>query len=145
MQPYIIAFGVFALITLLLIVWIFLLQRKIQRLVAGKNGATLEQAIHDNHARIEMLEREHTLVRGALAEVDIRLRKKIDGVRIHRFNPFQGVGGNQSFASAFLDEEKNGVVISTLYSRERVSVFAKPIKKGASEFELTEEEQRVLS
>ncbi|NIT70429.1 DUF4446 family protein, partial [candidate division KSB1 bacterium] len=59
------------------------------------------------------------------------------GVGTVRFNPFKGTGGGQSFAAAFLSEHGNGVVISTLYSRERVSVFAKPIQSFASEYELT--------
>ena len=41
-----------------------------------------------------------------------------------------------------LNEEGNGVVLSSLYSRERMSIFAKPIKNGKSEYELTEEESK---
>jgi len=44
-----------------------------------------------------------------------------------------------------LNEENDGVVLSSLYSRERMSIFAKPIKNGKSEYELTEEEQNALS
>jgi hypothetical protein len=60
-----------------------------------------------------------------------------------RFNPFKGTGsgGNQSFATTFLNEENNGVVISSLYSREHTSVFSKPIKNGVSEYELSDEEK----
>jgi hypothetical protein len=44
------------------------------------------------------------------------------------------------------DIDKNsGVALSSLYSRERMSVFAKPIKNHKSEYELTTEEKEVLS
>ena len=43
-----------------------------------------------------------------------------------------------------LDEDGNGVVLSSLYSRERMSVFAKPIKNNKSEYELTAEEKEAL-
>jgi hypothetical protein len=43
-----------------------------------------------------------------------------------------------------LNEEGDGVVLSSLYSRERMSVFAKPIKNKKSEYELTVEEKAVL-
>ena len=43
-----------------------------------------------------------------------------------------------------LNEEGDGVVLSSLYSRERMSIFAKPIKNGKSEYELTEEEKKLL-
>ncbi|MDE2188580.1 MAG: DUF4446 family protein, partial [Patescibacteria group bacterium] len=34
--------------------------------------------------------------------------------------------------------------ISSLYSRDHVSVFGKPIKKHASEYELSEEEKEAI-
>jgi len=43
-----------------------------------------------------------------------------------------------------LNEDGDGVVFSSLYSRERMSIFAKPIKNGKSEYELTEEEKEAL-
>ena len=61
-----------------------------------------------------------------------------------RFNPFKDVGGNQSFAIAIVNEDGDGIVLSSLYSRERMSVFAKQIKKGISEVELTEEEKIIV-
>ena len=60
------------------------------------------------------------------------------------FNPFPDQGSNQSFAIGMLDEEGNGLVISSLYSRERISVFAKPVKNGKSEYELSTEEKEAL-
>ena len=43
------------------------------------------------------------------------------------------------------NEEGDGLVISSLYARERMSVFAKPIKNGKSEYELTQEEIEVIN
>jgi len=62
-----------------------------------------------------------------------------------RFNPFIDAGSNQSFAIAMLNDEGNGVVMSSLYARDRMSIFAKPIVRGKSEFELSSEEKEVLS
>ena len=45
---------------------------------------------------------------------------------------------------AFLNDEGDGVIMSSLYARDRMSIFAKPIKKGKSEFELSAEEKEVL-
>jgi hypothetical protein len=43
-----------------------------------------------------------------------------------------------------LNEEGDGLVMSSLYSRERMSIFAKPIKAGKSTYELTAEEKEAL-
>ena len=44
-----------------------------------------------------------------------------------------------------LNEDGDGVVLSSLYARDRMSVFAKPIKNNKSEYELSNEEKEVLS
>ena len=76
-----------------------------------------------------------------------RLQRSIQAVETIRFNPFKGTGegGNQSFATSFLSENGDGVVISSMYSRDRVSVFSKPLAKFVSSFELMEEEKEVIA
>ncbi len=73
-----------------------------------------------------------------------KIRKSIRGVETVRFNPFADSGSNQSFAVVILNEDGEGVVLSSLYSRERVSIFAKPIIKHGSEYDLTDEEKEAL-
>jgi hypothetical protein len=75
-----------------------------------------------------------------------RIKKKMTNVSTLRFNPFQGegLGGNQSFSSVFADEEGNGAVITSMHTRERTNVFAKPLQKWKSEYELSKEEKQVI-
>ena len=131
---------------LALAVWVILLERRIARLTGGSDARSLEDTINKNQADLERLFAFREEMEGELGRIDKRIKKKIHGVKTLRFNPFQGTGsgGNQSFATALLDEEGDGVVISSLYSREKMSVFAKPIKGRQSEFDLTEEEKEVL-
>jgi len=131
---------------IVLLIWVILLERRISSMLSGKNGASLEDAINANHSAIDELVRFRAAAETELGNLDARIKKKIHGVKTLRFNPFAGTGsgGNQSFATSFLNEEGDGVVISSLYSREKVSVFAKPVKARTSEFELTEEEKEVL-
>ena len=68
----------------------------------------------------------------------------IQGIGMIRFNPFKESGGDQSFSIALLDGNKDGVVITSLYGREGNRIFAKPIKKGKSEYLLTEEEKEAI-
>jgi hypothetical protein len=72
-----------------------------------------------------------------------RIARSVRSAGAVRFNPFQS-GDGQSFAAAFLDEKGDGVILSTLSLRERVSVFAKPVKNYASPHELTEEEKAAM-
>ncbi len=65
-------------------------------------------------------------------------------VGIIRFNPFPEVGSNQSFSIALLDNNNDGVVITSLYSRDENRVYGKPIKNGISEYSLSKEEIRAI-
>jgi hypothetical protein len=73
------------------------------------------------------------------------MKKTIRKVETVRFNPFEDHGSNQSFAIAFVNDEGDGVVMSSLYARDRMSIFAKPVKNNKSEFDLSAEEKEVLA
>jgi hypothetical protein len=81
-----------------------------------------------------------------LTSVEKRLKRSSQAIHTVRFNPFKGTGsgGNQSFATAILNQNEDGVVVSSIYSREHTSVFSKPIKKGSSEYELSNEEKEAV-
>ncbi len=68
----------------------------------------------------------------------------IQKVGVIRFNPFKEIGGNQSFSVALLDGHNDGIVITSLYSRDGNRVFAKPIKKGKSKYLLSKEEKKAI-
>lgn len=127
--------------------WVVVLHRRINKLVAGKNGQSLEEVIGAIGADVRALEgfRDHTL--STIARHEERIRRSIQGVETVRFNAFRGngEGGNQSFAVALLSEDGSGTVVSSLYARDRVSVFAKPVKNFSSEHGLTEEEKEAIS
>lgn len=101
-----------------------------------------------NHLKKETdeLTRFRTELEGYLEGVEKRLRRSVQSVHTVRFNPFKGTGGggNQSFATVFLNEDGDGVILSSLYSREHVSVFSKPVTLHKSDFELSEEETSAL-
>jgi len=90
--------------------------------------------LEDNVKKIE----KATLDARSLA--DLGLHK----VGMVRYNPFSDTGGDQSFAVAFLDSQNNGVVISSIHSREGTRIYAKTIEKGNSKHHLTDEEKEVI-
>jgi hypothetical protein len=65
-------------------------------------------------------------------------------IGVIRFNPFQEVGGDQSFSVALLDAQNNGFVITGLYTREGNRIFAKPIENGQSKYLLSGEEKEAI-
>ena len=110
----------------------------------GKKTKDLEDVVLELKDNVQKLERAEEDLKKDMALVQNKLKKSIRGLQTIRFNPFPDQGGNQSFAISMLNEEGDGVVLSSLYSRERMSVFAKPIKNGKSDYELTGEEKEAL-
>lgn len=124
--------------------WLFSTEKRLKRFFAGKKGHNLEETIIELEKNITKLEEDKRKIEAELVVVNQKLRKSIRGLETIRFNPFPDQGSNQSFAIGILNEDKDGVVISSLYARDRMSVFAKPIKGGTSTYELSTEEKEAV-
>lgn len=134
-----------AVLSVLAIILILFLSIRVHRISIGKHGSledTLSRLARDVH-ELQGFRGELELY---LKHAETRLRSTLRGVGVVRFNAFSqnAAGGNQSFAIALLDEKLSGVVFSTLYARDRVGVYAKPIENGTSTFTLTEEEEEAV-
>ena len=131
-------------LAILAILLLIRLELRLQKLLAGSKADSLEDVINGLH---DDLRKQQDTTRDAnlrIDDLDARVKKTIQSIRTVRFNPFQDAGSNQSFAIVMADEEGNGVVLSSLYGRERMSVYAKPIAQFTSEHELTDEEQEII-
>ncbi len=126
------------------IVWIVIVEKRLKRFFLGKKAQDLEQTIVALEDNIIKLNKAKENNERELSVIKTKLRKSIRGLETIRFNPFPDQGSNQSFAIGILNEDGDGVVLSSLYSRERMSVFAKPVKSGKSEYELSTEEKDAL-
>jgi hypothetical protein len=66
-------------------------------------------------------------------------------INITRFNPFEDVGGDQSFILSILDANNSGAIITSLHSRDFTRVYAKPIKYGEGDnITLSKEEKLAI-
>ncbi len=137
-------FVLFGILILVQGFWVLSTEKRLKRFFLGKKAKDLEETMVSMQKDIEALTLARDKAERELAEINQKLAKSIRGLEVLRFNPFPDQGGNQSFAIGMLDQEGDGLVLSSLYSRERMSVFAKPVKKGKSEFELSDEEKEVL-
>lgn len=134
-------------ITLLLTIFILHLERRIHKLMKGKKGDSLEDLFNSMKNDLSNLQVFQKDIEGYMRTVEVRLRRSIQGMHNVHFKAFEGLesGGNQSFATAFLNEEGDGVILSTLHSRDRVNVFSKPITKFEPKIPLSQEEARALT
>jgi len=126
--------------------YVVFLHTKLRKFLADKNATSIGDSIANLAGRADTMEKFRSNLEEYLINVESRLKKSVQAVHTVRFNPFRaaGGGGNQSFATAFINESGDGVVISSLYSRDNVSIFGKPLKNHASEYELSGEEKEAI-
>lgn len=119
---------------------------RIARMLRGKNARDIDDVLVQIYRNISSFEQFQSKTVSDMAIMNNKLANSIQSVETIRFNPFKGngSGGNQSFATAIINEYGDGVILSSLYSSDRVSVFAKPLVNFASTYELTEEENQAL-
>ena len=145
-QSLTIALAAIATIIIVEFAWIIILETRLRRFMRGENGASLERTVRtilDRHDSFESFRKEMSR---ALSLIDTRIRTAPRGVGTVRFDAFSGdgSGGRQSFATALVSEDGDGVVISSLHARAVTRIFAKPVHAFTSEHELTEEEARAI-
>ena len=126
------------------VVWMIVTEKRLKRFFLGKKARDLEDTIISLEKDTADLKKAKEEMQKDIAVINSKVKKGIRGLETIRFNPFPDQGSNQSFAIGMLNEEGDGVVISSLYSRERMSIFAKPIKNKKSEYELSAEEKEAL-
>lgn len=80
-----------------------------------------------------------------LSELKQGMRKAVTKVGVVRFNPFRETGSDQSFVIALLDQDSNGVVVTSHYLKEYNRVYSKPILGGKSDYSLSEEEKQAIA
>ena len=117
---------------------------RLTKLLAGKNAKTLEDTIVRLREEVTKLFEHKKALDSRLDHIDGRVQNSVRWVATVRCNPFEGQGGKQSFSTMLLNEKGDGVMLTGLYARDKSSVYAKPIKGHASEFELSKEERELI-
>ena len=141
-----------AVVIVVLFLYCILLQTKINALtkrydyfMAGENGVSLERKLavevkelRDAAESIEQLFQQQQ----AIHTTQQNTFQKIGFVK---YNAFENIGNDLSFALTLLDGNNNGVCISSVYGRSESRIFSKPIVKGKSLVGLSQEEMESLN
>lgn len=131
-------------------VWIILLQinlgkiKKNQALIGG-GSRSLEETVIEQAKNLKVLDKDIHELYNISNQINALALKSLHKVGMVRFNPFKDIGGDQSFAMALLNGKNNGLVISSLYTKEGTRIFSKTVKMGKAEkHPLTEEEKEAI-
>lgn len=80
-----------------------------------------------------------------LSSLILESKYHIQKFGVIRYNPFSDTGGEQSFILAFLDALDNGIVLTSLHSRDSTRWYIRQVKEGKGvDIDLSEEEKRAI-
>ena len=98
----------------------------------------------DRFARVEAafaeIARRQDRTDERLGELERIARAEVPRVGFLRYNAFDDVGSDLSFALALLNADGDGVVLSSIYSREETRTYGKAVKSFASVQDASREE-----
>jgi hypothetical protein len=122
--------------------------RAAQRVVLGSeqrdlaaHAAALQQAFEELHAYVgDMAEG----LDARLAGLEAHLRGAVAHRSLVRYDAYNELSGQQSMSIALLDETRSGIVLSCIHHRDQARVYAKQLRDGHSELELSPEEAEAV-
>lgn len=123
--------------------------RSAQKAVLGELGETdlvshalkTERRVDDLADGIDEISR---VLSERMDETERRLDGAVTRAAVVRYDAFNESTGRQSSSVALLDVHGNGVVLSAILQREQARVYAKPVRGGESDLELSPEEREAL-
>ena len=120
------------------------LRRRVDNLTRGKDTESMEDIMLNFFERIESLEDGEKTTRSDIRSIKDNLKITYQKAGLVKYDAFREMSGALSYSLALLDKENNGVLISSMYSREGCYTYAKEIVNGKSEINLSEEEEEAL-
>ena len=146
------AAGGVALVALILALILALRLRRVrgaQRALIGGHGE------RDLVAHAAELQSEFGLLSGAMEDVAQRLQarmavaeRRLDGAIAHRalvrYDAYNEMSGRQSTTIALLDASASGLVLSSIHHRDQARLYAKRVREGKGDLDLSPEEAEAV-
>lgn len=152
--------GILALAALavaaLALIGCLLLARSLRRVRAAQKLVLGDGSSRDVVAHSATLQQAFEALQDYVGDVALRLDARLDEVEdglsgaisrraLIRYDAYNELSGQQSMSIALLDERGSGVVLTCIHHRDQARVYAKQIREGQGELELSPEEAEAVS
>jgi hypothetical protein len=109
------------------------------------SGQTLLDIVADVTGKVGGFEKVLRAQAKRQEELFALLGRSPRNVGVVRYDAFEDMGGRLSFSAALLDDHGTGLVITSINARAESRVYAKAVKGGGSEHNLSPEEQQAIA
>lgn len=120
------------------------INKRFNRLMRGSSISNLEQVIEKYINEIEEMNLNINKNSKEIKFLTEKMSTYKGKVEMVRYNAFGEEGNDLSYSVAFIDDHRNGVVLTSIYNRGESNSYAKPIINGSSNYKLSQEEISVV-
>ena len=121
------------------------LRRDLAVVQAGDDGQSFLASAARQVEHIARLRAELSSVEGRMHTLRLDVADALRHVAVVRYDAFRDMGGRMSFSAALLDDAGDGLVISAIHGRSETRSYAKGVKAGASDQQLSPEERQAIA
>ncbi len=114
-------------------------------LLGGGAGTSATKRIDELEARLGALESGAGALASRVAALEAAAQSVMPRVGFVRYNAFDDVGSDLSYALALLTREGNGVVLSSIYSREETRTYGKQVENYITAQDASGEEKAAIA
>jgi len=142
-----------AVLLVALLVWLVILHIRLSRLLqryltlmrGGDDGKSLEQILDSYLEQAQTTATQVEQLNSVARQLEKAAKLSLQHLGVLRFDAFPDAAGQQSYALALVDGHGNGVVLSSIASRQATRTYAKPLKQWETDYTLTDEEKEAIA
>ena len=108
------------------------------------NGNNIDEVLKNYIDKVEEVQNKNNEIIAYCEKLSNEISVCIKKVGMVRYSAFKDTGSDLSFALALLNDNKDGVILNGIYSREMSNIYAKQVKNGKCNNKLSEEEAQAL-
>lgn len=120
------------------------MKKKYNAFMEGKDAKSLEETILSRFRQVDDLKVNQELQNKDIQVLKATILKTYQKFGLVKYDAFNEMGGQLSFAMAMLNKENNGFLLNTVHNRGGSYTYVKEIVDGKSEINLSEEEEEAL-
>lgn len=120
------------------------LQNRYEKFMS-KEDVNLEELLVQYTKKLNTLLQNEKEMQSSIEYMEKTVKNCVQKVGVVRYQAIPNMGADLSYTVALLDESNDGVVFNGIYGRDGCYTYAKPIKAGASSYNLSEEEEEAIN
>lgn len=137
---------------IILFIWLFVviskfnkLNKRVSRFTEGADGVSLEEVILKRFSEMRQIVKNEKKQNIDIQTVNNKFLTTFCKIGLVKYDAFKEMSGKLSFSLALLTENHDGIIITSMHSREGCFTYCKEVTNEESYYVLSEEEQLALN